>query len=101
MLMILNVSPRGGPRSSPVTDARMLRTRKALRSALLALLERKQLDQISVRDIVAEARIGYATFFRHHASKEDLLNEIAADQVGRLMALAFPLLSATDTRASC
>src|SRR5262244_2757133 len=98
--MILDVSqPRS--RSAPFTDVRMLRTRQALRRALLALFERKQLDQISIRDIVAEAGIGYATFFRHHAAKEDLLNEIAAEQVGRLMALTMPLLDPTDTRVSC
>ncbi len=98
--MILDVSqPRSG--GAPVTDVRMLRTRQALRRALLALFERKQLDQISVRDIVAEAGVGYATFFRHHASKEELLNEIAAEQVGRLMALTLPLLDPTDTRVSC
>jgi len=79
----------------------MLRSRQALRRALLALLERKQLDQISIRDIVAEAGVGYATFFRHHASKEELLNEIAAEQVGSLMALTLPLLDPTDTRVSC
>lgn len=97
--MILDVSQWS--RTSPVTDVRMLRTRKALRRALLALLERKQLDQITVRDIVAEAGIGYATFFRHHASKEDLLNEIAAEQVGRLMELTLPLLDPPETRVSC
>jgi AcrR family transcriptional regulator len=99
--MILNVSPRSRSRPSAVTDVRMLRTRQALRRALLALLDRKQLDQITVRDIVAEAGIGYATFFRHHASKEELLDEIAAEQVGNLMALTLPLLDPTDTRVSC
>src|SRR5262249_55645914 len=99
--MSLDISYRPRSGTSPVTDMRMLRTRKALRRALLALLERKQLDQITVRDIVAEAGIGYATFFRHHASKEDLLNEIAAEQVGRLMDLTLPLLDPTDTRVSC
>lgn len=99
--MILNVSPRSRSRPSAVTDVRMLRTRQALRRALLALLDRKQLDQITIRDIVAEAGIGYATFFRHHASKEELLDEIAAEQVGNLMALTLPLLDPTDTRVSC
>ena len=99
--MKLKAHLRGKARATPVTDARMIRTREALRDAFLGLLERKQLDRISVRDIVAEAGIGYATFFRHHPSKENLLNEIAAEQVGHLMALAFPLLSAAGTRASC
>jgi AcrR family transcriptional regulator len=97
--MSLDVSKRSRP--AAVTDLRMLRTRQALRRALLALLERNQLDQISIRDIVAEAGVGYATFFRHHASKEELLNEIAAEQVGSLMALTLPLLDPTDTRVSC
>jgi AcrR family transcriptional regulator len=79
----------------------MLRTREALRRALLALLERKQLDQITIRDIAAEAGVGYATFFRHHSSKTELLEEVAAEQIGNLMALALPLLVADDTRASC
>ena len=83
------------------TDARQLRTRRMLRDALLALLERKHFAEISVRDIVAEAGIGYATFFRHHASKEELLDEIAAEQIEHLMSLAMPLLAERDTRASC
>jgi AcrR family transcriptional regulator len=79
----------------------MVRTRAALRRALLALLECKQLDEITVRDIAAEAQIGYATFFRHHASKADLLKDVAEEQIGNLMALALPLLVAADTRGSC
>lgn len=99
--MSLERPPRTRSRPGNVTDARMLRSRAALRGALLALLERKRLDQISVRDIVAEAGVGYATFFRHHPSKEDLLEEIAAEEIGRLMALALPLLDTTKTRVSC
>ena len=83
------------------TDARMVRTRAALRRALLALLERKQFDQITVRDIAAEAGVGYATFFRHHTSKSELLKDVAEEQIGSLMALTLPLLVAADTRGSC
>ena len=82
------------------TDARMVRTRAAMRQALLALLERKQLDQITVRDIAAEAKIGYATFFRHHESKWELLKDAAGEEIGRLMALGLPLLVADDMRGS-
>jgi len=88
------------PRVTTATDARMVRTRAAMRQALLALLERKQLDQITVRDIAAEASIGYATFFRHHESKWELLQEVAEEEIGRLMALGLPLLAAADTRGS-
>jgi AcrR family transcriptional regulator len=88
-------------RSPTITDARMVRTREALRRALLALIERKQFEQITIRDIAAEAGIGYATFFRHHSSKTDLLNEIAAEEIGLLMVSVFPLLDPKDTRVSC
>jgi AcrR family transcriptional regulator len=99
--MSANASRRYRPRPSPATDARMLRTREALRRALLDLLERQPLEQITIRDIAAEAGIGYATFFRHHASKEELLNEIAAEEIGRLMELTMPLLDVSNTRVSC
>ena len=96
------MNPAGSqPRVSAVTDARMRRTRKALHSAMLVLLERKQFDQVTIREIAAEAGIGYATFFRHHASKAELLEEVAAEQIGKLMALTLPLLDAADTRVSC
>ncbi|PPE72090.1 TetR/AcrR family transcriptional regulator [Solimonas fluminis] len=91
-----NLAPAG-----VVTDARMLRTRKALREALLALIERKQLDEITIRDIAAEAGIGYATFFRHHGSKADLLDDVAAEQIAQLMARTLPLMESTDTKAGC
>src|ERR1700733_10771056 len=94
-------APHSSPRRITGTDARMLRTRAALRHALLRLLERKHFDQITVRDITAEAKIGYATFFRHHESKAELLEDVAEEQIGNLMALALPLLVADDTRGSC
>ena len=89
------------PRVTTVTDARMRRTRKALQAAMLSLLERKHFDQVTIREIAAEAGIGYATFFRHYSSKAALLEELAAEQIGKLMALTLPLLDAADTRVSC
>src|SRR5262249_50883866 len=68
---------------------------------LLALLERKQLDQISVRDIVAEAGVGDATFFPPHPPKEDLLDGISAEQVGGRMGGALARLGPTEKRGSC
>ncbi len=83
------------------SDARMLRTREALYAALLILLERKPFDQISIRDITAQATVGYATFFRHYATKEDLLNDLAANEISELLRLTLPVLYATNTSTSC
>ncbi|RLT92795.1 TetR/AcrR family transcriptional regulator [Ketobacter sp.] len=81
-------------------DPRALRTQEALHSAMLKLLEEKSLEQITVRDIVAVAGIGYTTFFRHHASKEELLAAIAAKQISTLFQLSMPVLDARDLRSA-
>jgi AcrR family transcriptional regulator len=86
---------------SAATDARIIRSRDALRRALLKLLGSKSFEEITVREIVAEAGIGYTTFFRHHTTKEELLNHVAADEIDRLVALTVPILLAADTRAAC
>jgi AcrR family transcriptional regulator len=94
-------APHSSPRRITGTDARRVRTRAALRRALLRLLELKHFDRITVRDIAAEAKIGYATFFRHHESKSELLEDVAKEQITNLVALASPLLVEADTRGSC
>ncbi len=72
-------------------DPRQLRTDIALRGALLSLLERTPFDQITVREICTIAGVHNATFFRHHATKEALLNHVAADQIDRLVELTLPI----------
>lgn len=85
----------------PKLDARMVRTQQALRSGLLALLGRKSLDDITIRDLVAEAGIGYATFFRHFPSKTALLETVVEDEIARLIDLSLSALSQEGTLASC
>lgn len=80
-------------------DPRAIRSRQALHDALLKLLQEKPLKQITIRDITATAGIGYTTFFRHHQTKESLLGEIAADQIGYLLSLSLPVMDAHDVRA--
>lgn len=70
-----------------------------MREALLALLERKPFDQITIRDVCAEAGVHYATFFRHHPSKEALLDDIAKDQIERLNQLTLAIRAADDYQA--
>jgi AcrR family transcriptional regulator len=70
-----------------------------LRSAFLRLLEHKALEQISIPDICEEAGVGYTTFYRHYLSKEAVLNEVAAEEIRQLIALALPAAVATDLRA--
>lgn len=88
------------PHYSTTTDARVVQTREALRQALLQLLNQKPFEQITIREITAAAGVGYTTFFRHHPGKEDLLNDIAADEIKRLIELAVPVLDTTDVKAA-
>ncbi|MDE2748500.1 MAG: TetR/AcrR family transcriptional regulator [Chloroflexota bacterium] len=53
-------------------DRRIARTRRALKSALIELSLEKGYEQISIRDLTHRADIGYATFFRHFRSKDEL-----------------------------
>ena len=87
------------PASSGSRDARALRSGLALQEAMLALLERKPFDQITIRDICNEAGVHYATFFRHHQTKESLLDCIARDQIARLNELTMAIRGSSDYAA--
>ena len=88
------------PGPVPARDARAVKSGRALQNALLALIERKPLEQITVREIAIEAGVHYATFFRHHATKEALLDHVAAEQIDRLVALTLPMLDRIDSRSA-
>jgi AcrR family transcriptional regulator len=95
-----HISPsKRGVKKRP--DARVERTRDALRTALLRLLESQSFDHITIRDISAEAGTGYASFFRHYPDKAALLDDLAATAIAELLGRALPILEAVDTRASC
>ncbi|MDR3417235.1 MAG: TetR/AcrR family transcriptional regulator [Nevskia sp.] len=88
------------PHLSTARDARAVRTREALRRALLQLLEVEAFEHITIRHITTEAGIGYTTFFRHHPTKESLLDDLAAVQIRRLIDLTMPQMEITNTRAA-
>ena len=79
---------------------RVTRTRDALCSALLALLEERAFEQITVKEITAKAKVGYATFFRRYLDKDELLHDLAAQEIRRLLTMTLPLLITVDSRAS-
>lgn len=86
------------PHLKTAQDPRAIRTRGALRNALLFLLERNPFDQITIGDICKGGHIGYTTFFRHYPTKDALLNEIAAEQIGELVRMSLAVADAQDTK---
>ncbi|MDG0793750.1 TetR/AcrR family transcriptional regulator [Cohnella ginsengisoli] len=61
------------------SDTRVVRSRKALKSALLRLLAEKPFSLIKTNEIAKSAGINRVTFYDHYSTKEELLDEIVDD----------------------
>src|SRR5690349_10807192 len=59
--------------SNEKTDARVRRTRDALGDALVALMQEKAFDTITVQDVLDRANVSRSTFYSHYSDKDDLL----------------------------
>lgn len=81
-------------------DARIVKTRAALREALLALAAEHLFAEISIAMLAGRAGIGYATFFRHYADKEALLADVADGMIAELIERLVPALLAGDGRGA-
>jgi AcrR family transcriptional regulator len=73
--MVMTVKP------SPM-DKRILRTRQALKNALLELMVEIGYEKTTVQRILERAGVGRATFYVHYRSKEDLLRR-SLDGLGK------------------
>lgn len=82
-------------------DARVRRSRVGLRTALIALLGQRPLDQISIREIAASAGVGYTTYFRHYPNKEALLDAVITQEITALTRLTLPVYDTADSAAAC
>lgn len=54
-------------------DARVRRTRDALGDALIALMQEKPFETITVQDVLDLAHVSRSTFYTHYSDKDDLL----------------------------
>jgi AcrR family transcriptional regulator len=68
-------------------DARVRRTRDALGDALVALMQEKPFESITVQDVLDRAKVGRSTFYTHFSDKDDLLMS-DADEFFEMMAMA-------------
>jgi len=56
----------------PRPDRRILRTRDKLGDALIALMQEKDFDHITVQNVLDRAGVGRSTFYVHYRDKNDL-----------------------------
>jgi AcrR family transcriptional regulator len=54
-------------------DARIRRTRDALGDALIALMQQKPFETITIQDVLDRAHVSRSTFYTHYSDKDDLL----------------------------
>jgi AcrR family transcriptional regulator len=83
-----------------VSDARVVRTREALRQAMTELAAESPLEAITVRAIAARAGVGYATFFRHYTDKDELLAEVSELLIRDFLQQVRPLMLQRDRAAA-
>lgn len=65
-------------------DRRVRKTKKALRQGLMALLGKKSLKDISVRELTDAADLHRGTFYIHYKDIYDLYDKICAESLGEV-----------------
>lgn len=85
--------PQGNSASMKKLDRRVLRTRQSLCDAMISLALEIGYEAITIKMLTQHAGIGYATFFRHFKSKDDLLLHVLQSGLTKMMDLLKPELT--------
>lgn len=67
------------------TDRRVLKSKQALKSAFIQLMNEKELQQITITDLVDFANINRGTFYKHYQTKTELFHELVEDILSDLV----------------
>lgn len=71
-------------------------TRECLQIALIHLMAEKELDKISITELVAKAGVSRTAFYSNYSSKEEILSMWLADFIDQLCALTRDALRRRD-----
>lgn len=70
---------------SKTTDRRISKSKRAMRNALIQLIEEKDFNKITVTDIVERADLNRGTFYSHYTTQTDILSELTEDVMSDLI----------------
>lgn len=73
-------------------DLRAVKTEENLRTALISLLQEKELKKITVKDICDKAKCSRNAFYFHYQYKEDLYDTIIDDISKTIVELLIPIV---------
>src|SRR5262249_15229384 len=68
----VNAAQTKGGRRRRRPDQRIRRTRSQLGAALIALVQEKPIDEVTLREVLDRAAVGRSTFYLHYRDKDDL-----------------------------
>jgi len=69
------------------TDKRVVRTKKAIKNALIGLIEFKELSDITISELTVAANVNRRTFYTHYHNITDILDEIESELVAELTSI--------------
>ncbi|GJM79060.1 hypothetical protein HMSSN139_15560 [Paenibacillus sp. HMSSN-139] len=72
-------------RTTSKPDPRILRSKAALRAALLQLMAQKPFHDVTITDIVKQAGYNRGTFYANYGTKEELLNDMIEAKIQDLL----------------
>lgn len=72
-------SPKETVRAPRKKDKRSIRTEEKTKKALLSLLDKRRLSDLTVSDVCRDVGMTRATFYQHYGSLADVLDEILDD----------------------
>ena len=68
-------------------DRRVLKSREAIKKAILELMAEKGFDDITIQDIADRANVNRGTIYLHYTDKFDLLDKIIEEHISKLQEL--------------
>lgn len=71
-------------------DNRVRYTKTVLQQALLKILQTKNIDKVTIKELCEEAKVNRGTFYLHYSTPNDLLREIEEQFITENMAMFSP-----------